>query len=65
MQTAGALCARGGSDRVSAAGAMGVSAAAALPALAHSIVPLCAELLVFGAATGLANVAANSGSDVR
>jgi MFS family permease len=60
MQTAGPLCARWGSGRVGVAGAILVSAAVALPAMASSMVSLCAALLVFGAATGLANVAANS-----
>ena len=60
MQTAGPLCARWGPGRVSAAGAVAVSASVALPAMAFSLVSLCAALLVFGAATGLANVAANS-----
>src|SRR4029450_13751118 len=60
MQTAGALCARWGAGRVSAAGAVLISAAVALPGSASSMVSLCAALLVFGAATRLANVAANS-----
>jgi MFS family permease len=60
MQTAGGLCARWGAGRVSAGGAVLVSLAVALPAMAFSLVSLCAALLVFGAATGLANVAANS-----
>jgi MFS family permease len=60
MQTAGPLCARWGAGRVGAVGGLAVSAAVALPALASSMVSLCVALLVFGAATGLANVAANS-----
>lgn len=60
MQTAGALCARWGAGRVTAAGAALVSAGISLPAGAPSLGILCAGLLVFGAATGLVNVAANA-----
>jgi MFS family permease len=60
MQTVGALCTRWGPGRVSTAGAALVSLAVALPALAFSMRALCVALLAFGAATGLANVAANS-----
>ena len=60
MQIAGQLCARWGAGRVAAGGAVLVSVAGALPGTASSLVGLCAALLVFGAATGLANVAANS-----
>ncbi|GAA2706230.1 MFS transporter [Actinoplanes palleronii] len=60
MQTAGGLCARWGAGRVSAAGAVAASVAVVLPGLAGSMGSLCVALLLFGAATGLANVAANS-----
>jgi MFS family permease len=60
MQIAGVLCARWGPGRVGAAGAVLVSLAVALPGTASSLVALCVALFVFGAATGLANVAANS-----
>lgn len=60
MQAAGLLSARFGPGRVAAAGAVLVSVSVALPGTATSLVSLCAALLVFGAATGLANVAANS-----
>jgi MFS family permease len=60
MQLTGALCARVGPGLVSALAGVGVSAVAVLPGLAGSVPALCAALLVFGAATGMVNVAANS-----
>ncbi|WP_254781400.1 MFS transporter [Modestobacter sp. DSM 44400] len=60
MQLTGALCARLGAGLVSALAGVGVSLAAVLPGLSGSVPSLCAALLVFGAATGMANVAANS-----
>ncbi|MCW2678595.1 MAG: conserved rane protein of unknown function [Modestobacter sp.] len=60
MQLTGALCARLGPGLVSAVAGVGVSAVAVLPGLAGSVPALCAALLVFGAATGMVNVAANS-----
>jgi MFS family permease len=60
MQLTGALCARLGAGLVSALAGIGVSLAAVLPGLSGSVPSLCAALLIFGAATGMANVAANS-----
>jgi MFS family permease len=60
MQLTGALCARLGAGLVSALAGVSVSLAAVLPGLSGSVPSLCAALLVFGAATGMANVAANS-----
>ena len=60
MRSTGALCARFGAGSVSAAAAVAVSAAAVLPGLATSVPALCGALLVFGAATGTVNVAANA-----
>jgi MFS family permease len=45
---------------VSAVAAVAVSATAVLPGLVDSVPALCAALFVFGAATGLVNVAANA-----
>src|SRR3954471_14393661 len=60
MRLTGAWCARWGAGRVSAVGAVAVSASAVLPGLVGSVPGLCAALFVFGAATGLVNVAANA-----
>jgi MFS family permease len=60
MQVTGALCARLGAGLVSAAAAVLVCLAVVLPALATSVPALCLALLVFGAATGMVNVAANA-----
>src|SRR4051794_14433396 len=60
MRVTGAWCARFGAGRVSAAAAVAVSAVAILPGLVTSVPALCAALFVFGAATGMVNVAANS-----
>ena len=56
----GALCARLGAGPVSAVAAVAVCLAAVLPGLVTSVPALCAALLVFGAATGMVNVAANA-----
>jgi hypothetical protein len=45
---------------VSAAAAVAVSASALLPGLVYSVPALCGALFVFGAATGMVNVAANA-----
>jgi MFS family permease len=60
MRFTGGWCARFGAGPVSAAGAVAVSAAALLPGLASSVLALCVALFVFGAATGMVNVAANA-----
>ncbi|MGY1621077.1 MFS transporter [Geodermatophilus sp. SYSU D00965] len=60
MQLTGALSARLGPGRVALGAAVLVSLAVALPATATSVPQLCGALLVFGAATGAVNVAANS-----
>jgi MFS family permease len=60
MQLAGALATRFGAGTVAAASAVLVCAAVALPGLATDMAELSAALLVFGAATGAVNVAANS-----
>jgi MFS family permease len=60
MRFTGAWCARFGAGPVSAAGGVAVSAAALLPGLASSVPALCVALFVFGAATGMVNVAANA-----
>jgi hypothetical protein len=60
MQLTGALCARLGTGRTAALAGIAASASAALPGFASSVPQLCAGLLVFGAATGAVNVAANS-----
>jgi MFS family permease len=60
MQVTGALCTRLGAGLVSAAAAVLVCVAVVLPALTGSVAALCAALLVFGAATGAVNVAANA-----
>jgi MFS family permease len=60
MRFTGAWCARFGAGPVSAAGAVAVSATALLPGLVSSVPALCVALFVFGAATGMINVAANA-----
>src|SRR5688572_32957939 len=60
MRFTGAWCARFGAGPVSAVAAVAVSAAAILPGLVFSVPALCVALFVFGAATGMVNVAANS-----
>jgi MFS family permease len=60
MRFTGRWCARFGAGPVSAAGAVAVSAAALLPGLVSSVPGLCVALFVFGAATGMVNVAANA-----
>jgi MFS family permease len=60
MRMTGALCARFGAGPVSAVAAVAVSAGAVLPGLVSSVPALCAVLFLFGAATGLVNVAANA-----
>ena len=60
MQLTGALCRRLGTGLVAALAGVAASAGAVLPGLTTSVVGLCAGLLVFGAATGAVNVAANS-----
>ncbi|WP_138759579.1 MFS transporter [Modestobacter altitudinis] len=60
MQLTGALCARLGTGLTAAVAGIAASACAVLPGFATGIPSLCAGLLVFGAATGAVNVAANS-----
>src|SRR4051812_12918038 len=60
MRLTGALCARFGAGPMCAAAAVAVSASAVLPGRVASVPPLCAALFVFGAATGMVNVAANA-----
>ena len=60
MRFTGAWCGRFGAGPVSAVAAVAVSAAALLPGLVSSVAGLCVALFVFGAATGMVNVAANS-----
>ncbi|HEY0508602.1 MAG TPA: MFS transporter [Blastococcus sp.] len=60
MRFTGAWCARFGAGPVSAVGGVAVSAAALLPGLVSSVPALCLALFVFGAATGMVNVAANA-----
>jgi hypothetical protein len=60
MRLTGSLCARFGAGPVSAAAAVAVSATVLLPGLVSSVPALCLALLVFGAATGIVNVAANA-----
>ncbi|MHA6619156.1 MFS transporter [Pseudonocardia sp. DLS-67] len=60
MQLTGALCARFGPGLAGVAAAIATSAAIALPGLTGSVPGLAAALLVFGAATGTLNVAANA-----
>lgn len=60
MQLTGALCARLGPGLVGVVGLMLTSGALALPGLSTSMGQLAVALLAFGAATGMANVAANA-----
>ena len=60
MQPAGRWCARYGAGSVGAAAGVLLGAALVLPGLAGSMWELGAALIVFGAATGVVNVAANS-----
>jgi MFS family permease len=60
MRVTGAWAARFGAGRVAAVAAVAVSAAAILPGLVGSVPTLCGALFVFGAATGMVNVAANA-----
>jgi MFS family permease len=60
MQLTGALCARLGAGVVVTAGSLLLCVSVVLPGLATSMPGLCAALLVFGAATGAVNVAANA-----
>ena len=60
MRVTGDWCSRYGAGPVSAVAAVAVSAAALLPGLVYSVPALCVALLVFGAATGMVNVAANA-----
>src|SRR3954471_23826886 len=60
MRLTGAWAARFGAGRVAVVAAVAVSAGAILPGLVGSVAALCAALFVFGAATGMVNVAANA-----
>ena len=60
MRVTGALCARFGAGPVAAVAAVLVSLTAALPGLVSTVGALCIALFVFGAATGMINVAANA-----
>ena len=60
MQLTGALCARLGPGLAGVAAAIATCAALALPGLTGSLPELAVALLVFGAATGTLNVAANA-----
>jgi MFS family permease len=60
MHATGRWAARFGSGPVSAAAGIVVCLTAVLPGLATSVPVLCAALLLFGAATGMVNVAANA-----
>jgi MFS family permease len=60
MHLTGKLCARFGTGRTAALAGVLVSVSAVLPGFATGVPGLCAALLVFGAATGAVNVAANS-----
>jgi len=60
MQVTGRWAARFGSGPVAAAAGIAVCLTAVLPGLASSVPALCAALLLFGAATGMVNVAANA-----
>lgn len=60
MRVTGAWCTRFGAGGVSAVAAVAVPATALLPGLVSSVPALCAALFVFGAATGMVNVAANA-----
>src|SRR5215210_2716161 len=60
MHATGRWAARFGSGPVSAAAGVAVCLTAVLPGLATSVPVLCLALLLFGAATGMVNVAANA-----
>ena len=60
MRFTGALCGRFGAGPVGAVAAVAVSATVLLPGLVSTVAALCVALFVFGAATGMANVAANA-----
>ncbi|MDQ1663661.1 MAG: hypothetical protein QOJ68_3641 [Blastococcus sp.] len=60
MRITGSLCARFGAGPVGAVAAVGVSATVLLPGVVSSVPALCVALFVFGAATGIVNVAANA-----
>jgi MFS family permease len=60
MQLTGVLCRRLGTGLIAALAGVAASASAVLPGFATGVPGLCAGLLVFGAATGAVNVAANS-----
>ena len=60
MHVTGRWAARWGSGPVGAAAGLAVCLTAVLPGLASSVPVLCAALLLFGAATGMVNVAANA-----
>ncbi|WP_448616316.1 MFS transporter [Modestobacter sp. URMC 112] len=60
MQVTGALCTRLGTGLTATLAGIGASVCAVLPGFATDVPTLCAGLLVFGAATGAVNVAANS-----
>jgi MFS family permease len=60
MRVTGGLSARLGAGPVSATAAVAVSVTAVLPGLVSTVPALCVALLLFGAATGMVNVAANA-----
>ncbi|MCW0215330.1 MAG: MFS transporter [Pseudonocardia sp.] len=60
MQLTGVLAARFGSGLVAAVGVAGTCLVLPLPGLVTSLPQLCGALLLFGALTGLVNVAVNS-----
>jgi MFS family permease len=60
MQATGRLAARFGSGPVGLTAGIAVCLTAVPPGLATSVPVLCAALLLFGAATGMVNVAANA-----
>jgi MFS family permease len=60
MQLTGRLCARLGTGSTAALAGVLASVSALLPGFVTDVPGLCAALLVFGAATGAVNVAANS-----
>lgn len=60
MRVTGAWCARFGAGPVGAVAAIAVSATVLPPGLVSSVPALCVALFVFGATTGMVNVAANA-----
>ncbi|TQS45974.1 MFS transporter [Cryptosporangium phraense] len=60
MVLAGRWCARFGAGRVAALASAGAAGSLIAPGLCTSVTGLCVALVLFGAATGAANVAANS-----